>query len=368
MAVGSTMPRPLTLVLVHLTLVSSAKLCPSQCFCYDSAELVDCRARGFTHVPHGIPHGSWLLDLSGNAIPELRTRSFTGVWALKVLLLSNCGIKVMQSNALTSLSFLEKLDLSGNELEYLPADFSDGFGSLRDLRLANNSLGHLSVSAFQGLESLQRLDLSNNQIQVLEPGLLRSLSSLRYLNLRWNQLSEVRVGMLTMQQGLAMLLLDHNNVTHIDPEAFAPLRGLTLLSLQGNQLWSLNFKTFLSLQTPGTHLQLSANPWVCDCELHRVFAKILHVRRLHVDDYWNITCWAPPVLAGASLAYMDSQLCMAETATVLVISSTVLVTVLAAMAMAERKRKMRKSEAQQGKRKQSAYALPTDTDNDGTGN
>lgn len=98
MAVESTMPRPLTLVLVHLTLVSSAKLCPSQCFCYDSAELVDCRARGFTHVPHGIPHGSWLLDLSGNAIPELRTRSFTGVWALKVLLLSNCGIKVMQSN------------------------------------------------------------------------------------------------------------------------------------------------------------------------------------------------------------------------------------------------------------------------------
>lgn len=188
-----------------------------------------------------------------------------------------------------------------------------------------------------------------NVPQVLEPGMLQALSSLRYLNLRWNLLEEVRVGTLTMQQGLAVLLLDHNNVTRIDAEAFAPLRSLTLLSLQGNRLFSVTFKTFLSLQTPGTHLQLSANPWLCDCELHRVFAKILRVRRLHVDDYRNITCQAPPPLAGASLAYMDSQLCAAETATVLVISVTVIVTVVFAIVMAERNRKKRKSLRNQGK-------------------
>lgn len=88
----------LILVFVWLTMVMATKRCPPQCSCYDSADLVDCRARGLTHVPHGIPHGSWLLDLSWNEIPELRSRSFTGVWALKVLLLSNCGIKAMQSN------------------------------------------------------------------------------------------------------------------------------------------------------------------------------------------------------------------------------------------------------------------------------
>lgn len=79
-------------------LVMSTKSCPPQCACYESAELVDCSARGLTHVPHGIPHSYWLLDLSGNEIPELRSRSFTGVWALKVLLASHCGIKVIQSN------------------------------------------------------------------------------------------------------------------------------------------------------------------------------------------------------------------------------------------------------------------------------
>ncbi|XP_062382907.1 chondroadherin-like protein [Sardina pilchardus] len=316
-----------------MTVVTGTTLCPPQCLCYDSAELVDCRARGFTHVPHGIPHGSWLLDLSGNEIQELRSRSFTGVWALKVLLMSNCGIRVVQSN----------LDLSHNQLQVLPSDFSEGLDSLKDLRLAHNSLGHLESSAFQGLESLQRLDLSHNYIQVLEPGMLRALTSLRHLNLRWNLLREVAAGTLTMQQGLSVLLLDRNNVTRLDAESFAPLRGLTLLSLRGNRLRSLDFKTFLNLQTAGTHLRLSANPWTCDCELHRVFAKLLHVRHLHVDDYANVTCRAPPQLAGASLAYMDSQLCVAETATVLVISGTVVVTVVAAMVMAERNRKRKKN-------------------------
>lgn len=81
------------------------------------------------------------------------------------------------------------------------------------------------------------------------------------------------------------------------------------------------------------------NPWSCDCELHRVFSKILYVRHLHIDDYHNVTCRDPPQLAGALLAWIDSQLCIAETATVLVITVTVLVTVVAAVVMAERNRK-----------------------------
>lgn len=81
------------------------------------------------------------------------------------------------------------------------------------------------------------------------------------------------------------------------------------------------------------------NPWNCDCELHRVFSKILYVRHLHIDDYRNVTCRDPPQLAGASLPRVDSQLCVAETATVLVITVTVMVTVVAAVVMAEKNRK-----------------------------
>lgn len=77
---------------------------------------------------------------------------------------------------------------------------------------------------------------------------------------------------------LEALQLGQNNITHIDTEALAPLHSLTLLGLEGNQLQHLKFKTFLSLHTAGTHLQLAGNPWNCDCDLHRVFSKLLSVR------------------------------------------------------------------------------------------
>lgn len=104
-----------------------------------------------------------------------------------------------------------------------------------------------------------------------------------------------------------------------------------------------NFKVcilcLIELCIPAFLLSLPGNPWSCDCELHRVFSKILHVRHLHIDDYRNVTCQDPPQLMGASLAWVDSQLCVAETATVLVITVTMLVTVVAALVMAERNRK-----------------------------
>ncbi|CAM4706432.1 unnamed protein product [Leuciscus chuanchicus] len=263
-----------------------SKLCPHQCSCHGASELVDCRSRGFTHIPHSIPHGTWLLDLSGNKLSEF---------------LSRIGLK-----------------------------------------LSHNTLEHLETKSLEDLESLERLDLSHNHIRVIEVGAFRGLTILRHLNLAWNQLTVLQGGLLSMQQGLGVLLLGHNNISKIEVEALAPLQTLTILNLEANQLRSLKFKIFLNLKTPSTHLQMSENPWTCDCDLHRVFSKILRVRHLHVDDYVNITCHSPLLLAGASLGLMHSQLCIAETATVLIITGTVMVTVVAAMVMAERKRKKKR--------------------------
>ncbi|XP_055799619.1 leucine-rich repeat-containing protein 4C isoform X1 [Salvelinus fontinalis] len=327
------------LLLLALSAVVGSKECPHHCLCYDHSDLVDCRARGFLQVPHGLSHGTWLLDLGGNLLMEVRSRAFAGLWSLRVLVLSDSGIQLLQPEAFYSLSFLEKLDMSRNKLRRLPSDFSHSLSSVRELRLDHNTLEWLEVSSLEHLESLEKLDLSHNHITFLQPGAFRGLSRLRHLYLHANQLGAVRHGSLSMLPVLEALQLGQNNITHIDTEALAPLHSLTLLGLEGNQLQHLKFKTFLSLHTAGTHLQLAGNPWNCDCDLHRVFSKLLSVRHLHVDDYHNVTCREPLQLAGASLAWVDSQLCMAETATVLVITVTVLVTVLAAVVMAEHTRK-----------------------------
>lgn len=255
-----------------------------------------------------------------------------------------CGfVFVSPPQAFYSLSFLEKLDISRNHISELPADFSQSLSSLRELRLDHNNLEQVVPPSLEYLENLEKLDLSHNHIHVLEPGAFRGMSRLRHLYLQSNWLGMVRDGSFSMLPGLEMLLLGHNNISRIETDAFAPLHSLALLGLEANHLEHLKFKTFLNLHTSGTHLQLAGNPWSCDCDLHRVFSKILSVRHLHVDDYRNVTCREPWQLAGASLAGVDSQLCMAETATVLIITGAVLVTVIAALVTAERNRKLRKT-------------------------
>uniref|UniRef100_UPI0037E981A9 reticulon-4 receptor-like 2 n=1 Tax=Semicossyphus pulcher TaxID=241346 RepID=UPI0037E981A9 len=322
-----------------LNTASGFKLCPSDCICYESSALVDCQARGLLQVPPSVPHGTWMLDFNGNRLTEVRSRSFVGLWSLKILLMSNNSIQTVQPQSLSSLRFLERLDLSFNRLHWLPQDFSQSLSLLQQLQLDHNLLQHLDSYSLADFENLRKLDLSYNNIRVMDVRAFSSLSRLSLLNLEGNRLNVLKDGLLSRQQSLERLLLGHNNISGIETEALAPLRSLTLLGLQGNQLERIRFKTFMKLQTTTTHLLLSSNPWICDCELQRVFSKIQHVRRLRVYDYQDIVCHAPPVQAGSSLSSLDSQLCVAETASVLAITITVMLAVIGALVKAEHNRK-----------------------------
>uniref|UniRef100_A0A3Q4IC46 Si:ch211-237i5.4 n=1 Tax=Neolamprologus brichardi TaxID=32507 RepID=A0A3Q4IC46_NEOBR len=278
-----------------------------------------CPHNGFEHVPRGLPHGTWLLELGRNNMSVIGTQAFKGLWSLRVLVLTNSQIEEIQPQAFFSLSFLEKLDLSWNKLKTLPVDFSSSLPALKELRLQHNNLHYLSGYRYMAICGSSECRESPSQFSITQSFSL-----------------PVSHSIFSLSHAL-VLDLSHNKL--IDTGALAPLYSLAVLDLEGNNLHNLKFKTFISLHTTATHIQLSGNPWSCDCELHRVFSKILHVRHLHIDDYHNVTCQDPPQLLGASLAWVDSQLCVAETATVLVITVTVFVTVVAAVVMAERNRK-----------------------------
>lgn len=252
-------------------------------------------------------------------------------------MISHFVFKSFQS--LSSLQFLERLDLSFNQLRWFPVDFSQSLSSLQELRLDHNLLEHLDSSSLGDFENLKKLNLSYNHIKTMDAGAFKGLSRLSLLNLEGNKLQVFKEGLLNRQQSLEVLLLGHNNISVIEPKALAPLRSLTLLGLQGNQLVHIRFKTFLNLQTTSTHLQLSLNPWICDCELQRVFSKIWRVRHLQVGDYKEIVCHAPAQLAGVPLSSVDSKLCIAETASVLIITITVMLAVIGALVKAEHNRK-----------------------------
>ncbi|XP_069490439.1 reticulon-4 receptor-like 2 [Ambystoma mexicanum] len=329
----------MAVLLQWLVTSESSKSCPHTCHCYVASNFVDCRGHKLAHVPQNIPHSTWMLDLRRNNLTELGPGLFNALWSMKILLLSSNYIRSIHLNAFESLGFLEKLDISRNLIDELSHDFSNDLVSLKELRVAFNELEHLSFKSLQHMESLEKLDLSHNQVTFIERGAFRGLSKLRHLYLQANRLEVIHDGFFFMLQNLEVLNLARNNLSVIEVDSFASLHSVTLLVLSGNQLNHLKFKTFLNIHTLSTHLQVSRNPWICDCELQRVFGKIMSVRHLHVDDYENLTCSSPLQLAGALLISVDTQLCVAETATVLVITITVLVTVIAAIVMAERNRK-----------------------------
>ncbi|XP_043911416.1 leucine-rich repeat-containing protein 17-like [Protopterus annectens] len=333
---------PLFLVtLVHGIHLHTLKACPHRCRCYDSSHFVDCKDLSLMEIPKAIPQGTWMLDLKHNNLSEVDMDSFGELWSMKILIISHNQINKICSEAFTSFGFLEKLDLSNNWLTELPQDFSNSLVSLRELKLSNNRLQMVKFGSLQHLEKLEKLDMSGNWVYSLEKGTFRGLSKLRYLYLQRNRITVLHNGLFFMIQNVEVLHLGGNNISTIEMEAFNSLHHITLLGLRNNQLTHLKFKTFSNIVTLGTHLQLSGNPWMCDCDLQRVFGKILSVRYLHVDDYDNITCASPAQLTGFPLKSVDTQLCIAETATVLVITITVLVTVVAAIVMAERNRKKR---------------------------
>ncbi|XP_043958318.1 reticulon-4 receptor-like 2 [Gambusia affinis] len=334
---------PLLLLLPLPSIMSGFRQCPSPCLCYESSDLVDCRSQGLDQVPPGVSRGTWLLDLSGNRVREVRSDSFVGLWSLKFLLMSNNSIHAVHPQSLSSLQFLERLDLSFNRLRWLPQDFTLHLTSLQELRLDHNLMQHVDSSSLRNCDNLRKLNLSYNRIRTIDTRAFHSLSRLRLLHLEGNRLNMLKDGLLSRQQSLEVLLLGHNNISAIEAEALAPLRSLTLLGLSGNQLQHIKFKTFLKLKTISTHLQMSLNPWTCDCDLQRVFGKIQNVRHLHVEDYKTILCHAPPQQAGSPLASMDNQLCMAETASVLVITITVMLAVIGALVKAERNRKSKQA-------------------------
>ena len=92
-----TMLRAIPLLPLLVNTAWGFRPCPSHCQCFESSDLVDCRSRGLVRVPTGVPHSTWLLDLSGNQLAEVCTRSFMGLWSLKILIMSNNSIQTLQS-------------------------------------------------------------------------------------------------------------------------------------------------------------------------------------------------------------------------------------------------------------------------------
>nr|XP_015214897.1 PREDICTED: leucine-rich repeat-containing G-protein coupled receptor 5-like [Lepisosteus oculatus] len=329
--------------LFHLWFGSSTFVpqCEKGCDCQEVLKCVNCSKAAFTYIPGNLSSDTEHFDLSWNNLTVIPVGALSFLWRLKVLLINDNDIRVIEDGAFSCLENLRRLDLSRNKISSLGNGFSIGLQSLGELLLSENQLRALNSESFQHLDNLQKLNLSCNNISYIEIRAFRHMTYLRQLHLNENRLATLNNNIFSMLKSLEVLNLEGNQINNTDLDVFMPLSSLTLLNLVQNQLQSIKFKTFVSIHNYETHILLAGNHWHCDCDLQRVFRKLQNTQRLILDDYEYLTCKEPHELEGHKIVDVENELCFGETVTVLIITFTVIVTVVAAIVMAERNRKKR---------------------------
>lgn len=99
---------------------------------------MDCRNKGLTEVPTGIPDDVVQLDLSHNAIHHLKAKEFQSAKSLKSLNLSNNNMEHLDTGSMSGLLHLRELDLSNNLLHFIQYGVLEDLYFLTQLKLGGN--------------------------------------------------------------------------------------------------------------------------------------------------------------------------------------------------------------------------------------
>ena len=165
-----------------------------------------------------------------------------------------------------------KLNMNGNYLtKLLDYEFYNaGFKNVEILSMRNSNVKNIGEKLFYKLPNLQSLDLSNNLISHLHPRQFYYLHKLSFLDLSHNTLSN----------------LPGSTITSLSS-------SLSQLNLAGNILNSLPSSIF-SILSSLSILDLSFNPWNCNCMLAELHFKLYQSNSIPAGT----TCSAPLVLHG----------------------------------------------------------------------
>ncbi|XP_006866985.1 PREDICTED: chondroadherin-like protein [Chrysochloris asiatica] len=318
----------------------AAQPCPTVCACASESQHSSCEGRGLRAVPSGFPNNTQLLDLRRNHFPLVPGGAFPGLDYLVSLYLQHCHITELEAGALAGLGRLVYLYLADNQLSGLSSAALEGATHLGYLYLERNHFLQVPGAALHVLPSLVSLHLQDNAVESLAPGDLVGARALRWLYLSGNRITHVSPGSLGPAQELEKLYLDGNQLREVPTRALAGLLVLAELQLSGNPLRILHEGAFrpvvqslkllflngsgleqvsprafeglgprlqsLHLQqnrlqalpalpklTQLQHIDLSGNPFRCDCQLLP-----LHRWLTGLNIKVGATCAVPPSARG----------------------------------------------------------------------
>ena len=257
------------------------------------------------------------LDLAGNYLGPILSAStgggiFDSLVNLETLNLSSNDIRKIGESDLASLasSRLGSLDLSANRISTLSAFCFAKLFHLRTLSLRGNSLVTVTPRAYHGLSQLTLLDLGGNLLKKVPVRGFHFVKSLKrlYLDRNFfpvipsmafyplNELIELYLrdnsALTTIEafgfDGLFALekcdLTNNGKLRKLDRNAFPPkgLPRVKAIFLKGAGLRNVSMHIFLGLTQSLERVDISDNPWRCNCHLRNLksFIELEKKRRI----------------------------------------------------------------------------------------
>ncbi|XP_017632794.1 receptor-like protein 7 [Gossypium arboreum] len=175
------------------------------------------------------------VDISTQSTKWCETTSLV-LSNLRVLSLSNCGLKGPLCSSLSRLPFLSKLILDGNPISYLPPNFLVNSSRLVSLSLVNCNLsGHFPTHILL-LPKVQSIDISSNDRLIGHLPEFSSNNSLQSLSLLYTKFSGKLPQSIGNLKFLTDLTITFCNFFGPIPSSIANLSSLVNLDLAGNKL------------------------------------------------------------------------------------------------------------------------------------
>ncbi|XP_016853721.2 trophoblast glycoprotein isoform X1 [Anolis carolinensis] len=265
--------------------------CPRACECSETARTVKCINKNLTEVPQNLPRYVQNLFLTGNRIRHLVSGTFLSEPHLELI----------------------SLNLSGNLLETVDAEAFAGLPGLKRLDLSDNALVWISPRAFGNASSssLEELNLRNSlynasQVAVVAELLQKgTLLNLTHLDLSNNNLVYLPTSIFSMLPNLRQLDVHNNSLVGLHNVSLWGLRQLQSFNLGDNSLKCLRNSTLVQLHSLPwlSRLNLSHNPWVCDCNIEDM-VNWLKESNL-VEAKGSIKCSSPEEMQNSSLVSLD---------------------------------------------------------------
>ncbi|XP_058811617.1 protein artichoke isoform X2 [Topomyia yanbarensis] len=219
------------------------------------------------------------LDISSNSIDDLAVDAFHGLGNLLYLNLStNEHISQITRTMIYPLTKLQVIDISNCGLKVIQSDLFHNNTELRIVMLSHNHLKILEENTFMTLNNLFSVDLSQNEIVSIKPRTFINTINLRTLHLRGNKLKEFKADHFTSETAMEILDLSANEISTFAPNTFKIHPRLRRIILAKNKIQRftpelVNTLNFLEV------IDLSNNQLTMIDQLD--FARLINLRELY---------------------------------------------------------------------------------------